>query len=262
MININKNPFEVERLRDDLAKAKKYKELIDLYNVSYPEIPDKNNSSLWDKLNKREELLTNPNYMERNKLSMISREIKIKKDTRILNIGFGSGNLEELIFSLKPERSFRWYGIDISTLSVKSAKGKYKMGSFKTGDINALDFKDNYFNYIIALEVLEHIPPKKILNVLSGIKKKLSKKGYFILSIPLNEGLEEMVKKGFNPNAHVRMYTKELIKAELQISGFKIVKSELFFAFRTNYRIKSFLVRNILKGFRKPNGIVIVARKK
>jgi hypothetical protein len=60
----------------------------------------------------------------------------------------------------------------------------------------------------------------------------------------------------------VRMYTKELIKAELQISGFKIVKSELFFAFRTNYRIKSFLVRNILKGFRKPNGIVIVARKK
>ncbi len=76
----------------------------------------------------------------------------------------------------------------------------------------------------------------------------------------MNEGLEEMVKSGFNPNAHVRVYTKELIKAELEMVGFRVVKHRLLYAFHKNYWIKSLLTK--LFGLnKKPNNIVLLAQK-
>ena len=78
--------------------------------------------------------------------------------------------------------------------------------------------------------------------------------------MPLNEGLEEMIKQGKNPNAHVRIYTPDLIRAEIEIAGFKILKQKLLFAFNKYYLLKSFLVK-FLPGFRQPNGIIIIAQK-
>ena len=46
-----KNPFELEKLRSQLAKEGKYKELAKTYTKTNSEIDDWNTSRLWDRLN-------------------------------------------------------------------------------------------------------------------------------------------------------------------------------------------------------------------
>ena len=76
----------------------------------------------------------------------------------------------------------------------------------------------------------------------------------------MNEGLVDLIEQGFNLNAHVRIYTKELIEAELKISGFKILKYKFLYAFHELYKLKSFINR-IFKINKTPNNLVILAQK-
>jgi hypothetical protein len=59
-----------------------------------------------------------------------------------------------------------------------------------------------------------------------------------------------------NPNGHVRNYTYSLIKAELEIAGFKIIESRELYAFKKFYKIKNLLAR-VFKDRWKPNNVVI-----
>ena len=96
---------------------------------------------------------------------------------------------------------------------------------------------------------------------MSKAKQLLKNGGVFIVSVPLNEGLEVMIKKGINPNAHVRVYTPAILKAELILSGFRIIKEKYLYAFHKNYRLKTFLA-NML-GFlgKSPNNVIVIAEK-
>jgi hypothetical protein len=63
-----------------------------------------------------------------------------------------------------------------------------------------------------------------------------------------------------NPNAHLRVYTEELINAELKIAGFKVKKIIPLYAFGRFYGVKKVLAR-ILWWKWKPNDLVILAVK-
>jgi hypothetical protein len=84
--------------------------------------------------------------------------------------------------------------------------------------------------------------------------------GRLIISVPLNEGLEEMLLVGHNPNAHTRIYSPDLIKSELIISGFTVKSEKYIYAFRRQYYLKS-LIANFIPGIKKPNGIIVSAIK-
>lgn len=261
---LKRDPFNIERQRTKLASKDKYLELKKTYSSEYPEIKNANTSNLWNDLNKREDLLENSNPMESDKLKWVSNEIKSKfghsNKLHVLNIGFGSGNLEERTLKGN-ESNFDWQGIDISEESVKTMSRKYKKSSFVVGDILKLPYKNESYDYVVALEVLEHISPKNTFKALNQIISKLKSGGRFILSVPLNEGLEEMVKRGENPNAHVRVYTPELIQAELEIAGFHVLETKTIYAFKSFYHLKTFLVKYLFKNMRQPNGIIVVAQK-
>lgn len=249
--------FKLEKKRSKLAKKNDLSNLRKLYERGLPEIENNNTSILWDTLNKRDDLNINPNYMELDKLLWVSKNIK--NNSKVLNIGFGSGNLEEILW--KSNKSLDWEGIDISGKSVKTASFKFPSYKFKVSNIEKLDYGKDIFDTVVALEVLEHISPSKILKVLTIIQDTLKSGGVIIISVPLNENLKKMIKKGINPNAHVREYTEELILAELKMAGFDIKKTRLIYAFRRYYKFKSLIVNYLLKGIRHPNGIIIVAQK-
>jgi ubiquinone/menaquinone biosynthesis C-methylase UbiE len=256
---ISKNPFEVERLRAKLADEVNYSELAKTYSSGYSEIKDQNTSRLWDSLNKdNHTLMEEKNPMLRERLKSVANMIN-GDNINILNIGFGSGNLEKIYFSTK--KNFSWNGIDISRESVIRALKKYPKGKFEIGNITNIKNKDNQFDYVIVLEVLEHIRPRFTLKALGEILRVLKPEGKLIFSVPLNEKLEEMISKGENPNAHVRVYTRSLIKAELSIAGFKILKEKILFAFNKYYKIKTFLSKYVIQGIRHPNNIIILAQK-
>lgn len=99
---------------------------------------------------------------------------KMKKP--ILDLGCGFGEFGGVVFNNIE------IGIDININDlIKVTRGKtYK--NLKWADANDLPFKDNYFNTIVSVSVLEHIP--KLEKVIKEAHRVLKKDGKFIFSTP------------------------------------------------------------------------------
>ncbi|MDO8487818.1 MAG: class I SAM-dependent methyltransferase [bacterium] len=249
--------IKLEYQRDNLAKKGNYKKLVSLYARGI-EIPNLNSGKLWDPINKNG-ILRKKNPMAYNRILAVTSKIHGSR-LKILDIGPGQGMLEEIV-DTRGICDDLW-GVDIARKSTKKLRIKYKWNNWKfiEGNITETDIPTGYFDYVTALEVLEHIEPSKLFLVLEKIHKSLKQGGVFIVSVPLNEGLEQMLKIGMNPNAHTRIYTPDVIMAEMRISGFKVHDKQFLYAFHTHYMIKSALCR-IFPLVRKPNNIILISEK-
>lgn len=254
--------YKLEKLRSRLAQRGNLRALRSTYRAIFPSFTNLNTPAMWDFLNTVNKKPLMKDSMEWDKLNTTLKYIFKNRTcrTKVLNIGFGSANLEKLVFS-KIKRNFEWFGIDISNKSVKQAKRAFPSYHFRTGDVRKINYSDGLFDVVTSLEVLEHLSPKDTFKCLVEIRRVLKSEGKVIISVPLNENLKQMIKTGTNPSAHVRMYTPELIFAELELAGFRVVYYKLFTAFLRHYRIKS-LFLTIAPWLKKPNNLLIVATKK
>lgn len=259
-MNKPRNPFVVENLRTTLAKEKEYKKLLKTYSTKYSEIKDLNTPNLWDELHYNTAIPEVSHPMAEDRLKIVSNFI-LGKNISVLDIGFGSASLERVYFQKHLSKNISWCGIEISSLLVKKAKKVFSHCAFTVGNILKLNYPKNTFDYVIALEVLEHIRPSKLFQSLHEIYRVIKPGKYIIVSVPLNEGLETMIAKGENPNAHVRTYAPELIKAELEIVGFKLLKERKLFAFHNYYRLKTFIANYVWKKKFSYNNIILFAQK-
>lgn len=254
------NHFQLEKLRGRLAKEWNLPELAETYKIKAFEIVNKNTSGLWDKLNVREPLRRKTSPMALHRYQIVEKWIVEEDPQNVLDIGFGSGFLEDRLY--KHRTKIKWEGIDISPQSIKNARHKYPLWKFKVGDVTRDPIPKNRYNVVVLLEVLEHISPHDTFNVLKKVYSSLHSGGKFIVSVPLNENLEEMVKSNTNYNEHVRIYNQTLLTAELTIAGFITMKSHVNYAFHNNYQIKSYLVKNLPFLFnKKPNNLILIASK-
>lgn len=246
-----KNPFRMEELRQVLASKRKFDELKLLYDKSLPEISDLNTAHFWnERIEKRVDYKPGDG-MTRERIN-IAYKFMSNTAIKILDIGAGYGYIESLI---SKHKFIKIYGNDISENAIRNLKERFK-GSFKQESVYKMEYERNFFDIVFMLEVLEHVPPSKTFKVLRDVKKILKKNGYLILSVPTNEGLEKMSD---NPNGHVRMYTKDLIKAELEIAGFKLLDVKVLYAFKHYYYIKN-LISKVFRNRWKPNDIIIKAQ--
>ncbi len=219
-----------------------------MYYKDIAEIVDLNTSSFWDIRLADPLILRSQDGMTKDRIKLAC-DFLPNNAKRILDIGAGKGFLEEMLCKRK---GIKIYGNDISEVSIRSLKMRFK-GDFIKGSIYNIKYPPRSFDVIYVLEVLEHIPPSKIFAVLGRIKSFLKKSGTLIASVPSNEVLEQMDD---NPNAHVRDYTKELIKAELKLAGFKVVRIETLYAFKQYYFLKKLIAR-IIPNRWQPNNIVL-----
>ena len=246
-----KRPFLVERARQILASIYDLEMLRKTYNSKYSEVKNLNTSKFWNEKMSDKTSLEVQDGMTRDRVrtafKFLPRSVK-----KVLDIGAGNGFVEELLIQNK---NIKIFGNDISAAAVKNLKNKFK-GQFCKESIHKMKYSKKTFDAIFALEVLEHIPPSKTFNVLKKIKEMLKGKGSFIISIPTNEGLEKMKE---NPSGHTRTYTENLIRAELKIAGFKILKLKTFYAFKNFYAFKK-ISSKFLRNKWKPNDIVILSK--
>lgn len=245
------DPFEIEKKRQFLASKHKLRELKLLYDKSMPEIPNLNTTSFWDLRIERKVDYAPRDGMTRERINT-AYGFMPKAVKKILDIGAGYGYIEGLI---SKNKDIKIYGNDISENAINNLTKKFK-GNFRLESVYKMQYNPSSFDAVFMLEVLEHVPPSKTLKVLKDIKKLLKKNGYLILSVPTNEGLEEMSD---NPNGHVRMYTKDLIKSELEIAGFRVLDTKTLYAFINLYFIKK-IFSKIFKNKWKPNDIVVKAQ--
>lgn len=249
-VGIN-NPYKTEELRQKLAKKGKLSELIKTYSSKYSQIKDLNRPKFWNEIYSDETKLEDQDGMTKDRIKTAVEFIPRGK-LKILDIGAGLGWVEEIIGK---DKNKEIYANDFSPVSIKYLKKNFK-GHFSRQSIYDLEYESNFFDVILVLEVLEHIPPSKIFSVLNSINKLLKGKGVLIVSVPMNEGLEYMET---NPSGHVRMYTKDLIMAELQVAGFNVLKYKTLFAFGTFYNFKTTIAKILMT--HKPNNIVLKAVK-
>lgn len=255
--NLN-DPFRVEEYRDFLAKNKLLDQFIKTYSENFPSLKNLNSSNFWDKIFlDKEENFKSP--IVKDKIKDILNFIKTKRG-KILDVGIGSGFIEKEILK-KNHEEFSFYGIDISDVAISKVR-KQLTGEFTKGLIQNIPYKDNYFDVILCLEVLEHINPSETFKALSELYRTLKEKGILIISVPLNEGLEELYKSGQNPSGHVRTYSKNIIDTELKIVGFNNFVEKYFYAFKNFYILKNFLSKFFFKNRWLPNDLLVIARKR
>jgi ubiquinone/menaquinone biosynthesis C-methylase UbiE len=244
--------FDVERWRKQLLAKKEFGELQKTYSSRFPEIADENSGDFWDNRFSAEEDLVFPMATDRNRIVAES----ISQNEKVLNIGVGNGYLEGLVFE-RCNTNISWTGTDITKKTLDTLQKKYPKYSFVKSKITQLPFKDQSFDTVCLLEVLEHISPSQTLLVLKEINRVLKSSGRIIISVPLNEGLEEMMP--YNPNSHLRVYSVDLLEFELQSCGFSVQSKKLLSAFATFYTLKNFI--NSFIKLREPNNVVIWATK-
>ena len=109
---------------------------------------------------------------------------KLKKSTKILDCGCGNGRNYKFL----TEHGFDVYGTDTSPKVISNNKKKFKKykKKFKSGDIRALEFKENFFDVIISEASLYY-------QGIENIKKTIEKFHYLL-----------------KPGGIIRVYTKSI----------------------------------------------------
>lgn len=144
---------------------------------------------------------------ERLKFSSQFVEDKDIKGKKILDIGCGFGWFE---LNVLKRGCSEISGIEISSNDLKTAKEniKDKRAIFKIGGALKLPFKDNYFDTIVAWEVIEHIPDSKEDKMFKEVYRVLKKGGVFYLSTPYDSFFSKYLDPAFWFIGH-RHYSRE-----------------------------------------------------
>lgn len=250
------NPFQAEYLRDYFARQHKISEFKQTYLQRLPSIQNVNTKAFWNKNISQENGVLLKSSVYRDKIKTIVKFIS-KNKGKLLDVGFGYGFLEKI---LSGNNKLKLYGIDVSTLAVKNALISLP-GVYKVGKISKIPFRAKIFDIALVLDVMEHIPPRKTFLAFKEILRVLKDDGLLIISVPLNEDLENMIRRGRNPNGHVRVYTPIILKTELKLFGFKIIKIKYLYAFQKNYMLKNLFLRVFPFKIKEPNLMIILAKK-
>lgn len=96
----------------------------------------------------------------------------------ILDVGCGEGFVDQFLIKKNPQ--YRISGIDISPESIRLAKKRVPELLARQGNVYNLSFKDNSFDLVICMEVLEHLDkPQKAIKEIRRVSKK-----YCLFSVP------------------------------------------------------------------------------
>ena len=166
-----------------------------------------------------------------------SERIRLKKIVdlvgtcgRILDLGCYDGTLGRLLI-----KNNEVYGIEISekVAEIARLRGlKVKIQCIESG----FDFEDNFFDCVVAAEVIEHILDTDFF--IGEIKRVLKPNGFFVVSTPNTASLGRriLLLSGKNPYfeasfgyppysvGHIRFFTKDLLLEYLKHKGFEIIK--------------------------------------
>ena len=218
-------------------------------------------------------------YSDQKNSGDLAKSIRIKKmvsiidhlnlhEANILDIGCHDGTLLSLIRN----KNNHFFGLDASDWAVEESRKKsINIRSFFFDGKAELPFEDDFFDIIIAGEIIEHIYDTDFF--LEEIKRVLKSKGGLLLSTPNVASLGRRLLLLFgisslfelSPNeagsvGHIRYFTFKTLKKLLAKHGFDVIISQsdcVNFSNNGNFRSTLFA-----KLFPKLGASIIVLAKK
>lgn len=120
------------------------------------------------------------------------RKVSDKIDGKVLDIGSADGVFSKVILDATNAKEL--VGIEALQKSVDWANNHWKKEKrlkFKIGNAHKLSFKNEVFDAVYILEVLEHVSDPLV--VLKEIKRVLKKGGYVVMLVPTDNKLFSIV---------------------------------------------------------------------
>jgi|GEM_PF-1312296 ubiquinone/menaquinone biosynthesis C-methylase UbiE len=154
-----------------------------------------------------------------NLLNYVKKFIKTKG--KLLDISCGVGTLINILY----KRGYECYATTLVDESLKMLKEKFASTniSFYKAEITNLPFEDNFFDYVFATEILEHLLTDDLILGLKEVKRILKPFGKFIITTPYKEDLQEVICPDcgavFNPGQHLQSFNEKNMKEILENIG-------------------------------------------
>jgi len=154
------------------------------------------------------------------------QEIEIEKETRVLDIGCGTGNYTD---SLQKITQGEVYGVEPSKGMLGKAKAKQSKVVFKQGSAAELPFEDEFFDFVYMTDVIHHVP--EIWAMFAEINRVLKEKGRVCIVTQSHQQIENRPIARFFPGTVAvdkRRYPDipEII-ANAEAQGLKLVKNDI-----------------------------------
>ncbi len=129
-------------------------------------------------------------YKER--LEKTIRYLKLKKTSRVLEVGCGTGDLSKRLLATGVSLK----AIDINKRFIEMLRG-YCEETFDLCNITSLNYQDARFDRVIMIDVLHHLPNDEAYKkALFEIKRVLKPDGYAIIWEGSNPGYEKFLPMG------------------------------------------------------------------
>lgn len=107
-------------------------------------------------------------------------ETYLANGEKILDLGCGNGRLYDFL----KDKQIDYYGIDISEKLIEIAKSRYPEGKFQVANVLNLPFPENFFDKVLNIAVLHHIPSKEFkLQALKEVRRVLKKDGFLLITV-------------------------------------------------------------------------------
>lgn len=132
---------------------------------------------------------------QKNKLKIIAQKLNVRKDSKLLDIGAGTGISYEFF-------DCEFYGIEPSPKMIDVAKKKFGPNiNIIIGSANKMlhNYKHNFFDYIICVSSAHHFEnPENILEIINLISTKDAKFAFsFFKKSPSTAKFLELIEKMF-----------------------------------------------------------------
>ncbi|OSQ41767.1 bifunctional 2-polyprenyl-6-hydroxyphenol methylase/3-demethylubiquinol 3-O-methyltransferase UbiG [Thalassospira sp. MCCC 1A01428] len=143
-----------------------------------------NQDKIWD-VYQNDESIQQFGCPDGGRIEFISK--KCPPNKKILNIGVGKGRLEKLC----AEKGVNIFSLDPSKETIKRISEELGLKEkAQVGYSQEIPFPDDFFDFVVMTEVLEHLSTETLLKTISEVYRVLKKGGTFIGTVPADENLQ------------------------------------------------------------------------
>lgn len=187
---------------------------------------------------KMKQNLYNKKYFdERDTLDLLIAEsialfMKNRNLQTVLDVGCGTGKLVKFL----NDNNFSAAGCDLYNEALEIAKKINKKKEIVKANATKLPFRNESFDFVIGISVIEHLSKKDGILFLHEAKRILKPNGYIFLVTPnFNSPLRFLLKEkwfGFSDPTHKTFYTQQTLSKRLRENGF--IQIQLWFQIPKN----------------------------